>query len=790
MREGSVSATLSGYEASASEGGRRTRAWQRLGAPLHARLNGWIERGLPLQQLLFLALLSVSAIPALVFAVWEDRTAMTREMDAARDKHLVIAKHLAQALTRYERDVTAVFRFVVSQGERAGKAPGMPDLLTSLDFRYLCIFDDRNATLHLWMAPQMSRASLPQPELKRLLREKALAAPGKPVMTNFMLSGGTPLLFLVQTVDDHSFAVAGIGAGYFSELRKAITFGEHGHAAIFDRAGHIIAHPSPEWEATLHDLSQAPPVAAAMRGGTGVTTFFSPAVKAQMITGYAAVPGVGWGVMVPQPLSEIAARAHSARDVAFAIGGAGLVLAALVSWWLARRLTAPIRAVAETAGKIAAGGGDERVPPFPARTPRELRDLAGSFNRMVDDLDRSAHNLAAAEAELRQAQKLEALGRLTGGIAHDFNNVLTIIGGNLELLEQRCPAVPGISRIIKTAASGVLRAQKLTQQLLAYARKQTLQLEPLDVNQVVGEIAELAKVIAGARIELLVTTAPVLRTALSDKNQLETALLNLVANARDAIADSGMVAISTGQTTLDGDEFEGQAGEVAPGDYVTLTVADTGAGMSPEVREKAIEPFFTTKGVGKGTGLGLSMVYGFMRQSGGFLTIDSEPGEGTRIRLYFRCAERVAAAEDATEVPARLVRLRGPASRNKMVLIVEDDPSVREFAASVLRESGYTVLEASQAEPALDVLMQENGIDVLLSDVVMPGEMTGKDLARMARAHRTELAVILTTGYSDQRMTDWPVEGTTFLAKPYRVSDLMRAVDAALESARHAQASS
>jgi len=331
MREGSVSATLSGYEASASEGGRRTRAWQRLGAPLRARLNGWIERGLPLQQLLFLALLSVSAIPALVFAVWEDRTAMTREMDAARDKHLVIAKHLAQALTRYERDVTAVFRFVVSQGERAGKAPGMPDLLTSLDFRYLCIFDDRNATLHLWMAPQMSRASLPQPELKRLLREKALAAPGKPVMTNFMLSGGTPLLFLVQTVDDHSFAVAGIGAGYFSELRKAITFGEHGHAAIFDRAGHIIAHPSPEWEATLHDLSQAPPVAAAMRGGTGVTTFFSPAVKAQMITGYAAVPGVGWGVMVPQPLSEIAARAHSARDVAFAIGGAGLVLAALVA---------------------------------------------------------------------------------------------------------------------------------------------------------------------------------------------------------------------------------------------------------------------------------------------------------------------------------------------------------------------------------------------------------------------------------------------------------------------------
>lgn len=783
-----MSSMVSGLEP-ANDRRSGERGAKRLLGRILARLSAWRARGLPMQPLLFLALLSVSAIPALFFAVWLDRATMHREMDAARDKHLVIAKHLAQALSRYARDVDAVFRFVVSQGERAGKAPGMPDLLTSLDFRYLCIFDEHGTVLHLWMAPTVSRASLPSPQLQQALHQQAFASPGKAVMTNFMISGDTPLMFLVQSLDAHSFAVAGIGSGYFAELRKAITFGAHGHAAIFDRAGHIVAHPSHQWEMTLHDFSAAPPVAAVMRGETGVVTFYSPVMKAQMITGYATVPGVGWGVMVPQPLGEIAARAEATRDVAFGMGGAGLVLAGLVSWWLARRLTAPIRAIAETAGKIAAGA-DARVPPLPARTPRELRDLAGSFNRMVDDLDRSARSLAAAEAELRQAQKLEALGRLTGGIAHDFNNVLTIIGGNLELLEQRCPAVPGIGRIIKTAASGVLRAQKLTQQLLAYARKQTLQLEPLDVNHVVGEIAELAKVIAGARIELLVTTAPVLRPALSDKNQLETALLNLVANARDAIADSGMVAISTGQATLDGDEFDGQAGEVTPGEYVTLTVADTGAGMSPEVREKAIEPFFTTKGVGKGTGLGLSMVYGFMRQSGGFLTIDSEPGEGTRIRLYFRCADRAAAAGDATEAPAKLIRLRGPASRSKMVLIVEDDPSVREFAATVLRESGYTVLEASQAEPALDVLMQENGIDVLLSDVVMPGEMTGKDLARMARAHRTELAVILTTGYSDQRMTDWPVEGTTFLAKPYRVSDLMRAVDAALESARHAQASS
>jgi signal transduction histidine kinase/CheY-like chemotaxis protein len=771
------SAARTGAAGTGRSGGP-ARAW-RAGARLAARLRMPVRRGLRLQHLLFIALVSVSALPTLIFAAWVEQSLLDSEMSEARDKHLVLARNLAHALTRYARDVSAVFTFIAKQ--RPTATDGMPELLASLDFRYICIFDERAQTVHLWLAPGVSKALLPSPALKETLRARAFAAPGKLVMTDFTLYGGTPLMFLALSLDDHSFAAAGIGTKYFSELRQAVTFGAHGHAAIVDHSGHVVAHPDPKW--LLKDLSAIPPVAAMMRGETGVTTFFSPAVKADMITGFAAVPGVGWGVMVPQPIGEIRARAAAARHVAFGVATAGLVLAALISWLLARRLTAPISAVVSTAGKIAGGARDERVPPLPARTPRELRDLAASFNRMVDDLEGAAQQLASAEAELRQSQKLEALGRLTGGIAHDFNNMLTVIGGNLERLESPCADTPGAMRLVKAASVGVTRAQKLTQQLLAYARKQALELAPLDINQIVAELADLAKVIVGERIEVRIVTDPELHLAVSDKNQLETALLNLVVNARDAITGSGTITITT--ANLDAEAAGALGREIAPGDYVTVTVADTGAGMSAEVREKAIEPFFTTKGVGKGTGLGLSMVYGFMRQSGGYLVIDSEEGAGTRIRLYFRTAEKTdepelaAADEAANTVPAARAR-----QSDTMVLIVEDDVNVREFASSVLSDAGYTVLEAPHAKSGLDLLRQGQRVDVVLTDIVMPGALTGADLARAALAEKNELAVIVTTGHADMKTIDWTGERMTFLPKPYRVSDLLYAVETALKAAR------
>ena len=779
-------ATDAPRDPAASSGGGAWDRCRRAGARLLGRLRAATDRRLRLRHLLFLALLCASAIPALIVAVSIDHAIPDVEFAAARDKHLVLARNLALALSRYARDVTAVFRYLVTRHAQADREAGMPDLLASLDFRYICIFDEQAATVHLWTAPDVPRSILPTPELKRMLRERALAGKGEPVMTDFVINGGVPLLFLVQTLDDHAFAAAAIGTGYFSELRKAVTFGRRGHAAILDHTGHIIAHPDHNWELTLKDLSALAPVAAMMRGETGVTTFFSPSVKADMITGYAAVPEVGWGVMVPQPVSEIHARADAARAVALGFAAAGLVLAAVISWWLARRLTAPIGAVVATAGRIAAGQRSERVPPLPSRTPRELRRLAEAFNQMLDELEAAARQLAATEADLRQSQKLEALGRLTGGIAHDFNNMLTVISGNLELLERRCAGVPGATRIARAASIGAFRAQKLTQHLLAYARKQSLELRALDINQVVAEIGELAKVIVGERIELRIATDSAIDLAISDRGQLETALINLVMNARDAIAGSGTICIGTGSARLDPEDVAELGEQTEPGKYVTVTIADTGAGMTQEVREKAIEPFFTTKGVGKGTGLGLSMVYGFMRQSGGYLTIDSAPGRGTSIRLYFKAAaaeshaeagDGAAGADDEPSLP------EAQDAKDKRVLIVEDDDNVREFAASVLREVGYSVLEAAHARSGLDLLMEEEEVDVVLSDVVMPGPMTGADLARAALSRRAAPAVILTTGYANVQSADWPAEQVTFLPKPFRVSELVKAVETALRSA-------
>jgi signal transduction histidine kinase/ActR/RegA family two-component response regulator len=764
----------------AGKRGRGLPRWHAIDKLLE-RLQAWSAASLRLRHLLFIALVSVSAIPVLVFAGWVERSLLDSEMDAARDKHLVIAGNLAHALTRYARDVTAVFTFVVRQRSTIGDGDGMPELLDSLDFRYICIFDERGKTVHLWQAPGIPRAVLPTPTLKGYLRARAFENPGKPVMTDFGLHGDMPLMFLVQSLDEHSFAAAGIGTRYFSELRKAVTFGLHGHAAIVDRAGHVIAHPDHQWEATLKNISALPPVAAMMRGETGVTTFYSPSVKATMITGYAAVPGTGWGVMVPQPLGEIRERVLETRLVGYAFAGAGLVLAAFISWLLARRLTAPIGAVVATAGKIAAGERGERVPPLPSRTPRELRELAASFNRMVDDLEQGARQLAEAETALRQSQKLEALGRLTGGIAHDFNNMLTVIGGNLELLETRCSGAPGLMRPVKEASGGVMRAQKLTQQLLAYSRKQALELRPLDINRIVGEIVDLARVIVGERIEIRVVTDPGLWFSVSDKSQLETALLNLVVNARDAITGAGAITIGTGNVVIGQEEADAFGNDISPGPYVVLTITDTGVGMSAEVREKAIEPFFTTKGAGKGTGLGLSMVYGFMRQSGGYLVIDSAEGEGTSIHLYFRSAPAEDEADITTDdeedneiIDPSLASAHG----DKTILLVEDDVSVRDFAAAVLQDAGYRVIEAPHAKSGLDLLLQEDGVDVVVSDIVMPGGMSGVDLARAALAQETNPAIILTTGYSDVQTTDWPGE-VTFLPKPYRPSDLLRAVEIA-----------
>ena len=375
------------------------------------------------------------------------------------------------------------------------------------------------------------------------------------------------------------------------------------------------------------------------------------------------------------------------------------------------------------------------------------------------------------EDALRQSQKMEAVGQLTGGIAHDFNNMLTVIAGNLELLEGKLAGEARLLRLVTSASLAASRAEKLTQQLLTFSRRQQLRPQPVDFNQIVLGMDDLLHRTVGETIEIRTLLAPELWPALADRNQLETALLNLVLNARDAMPSGGRISLETANVEIG----RGHA-ELAPGSYAMLSISDTGQGMSEHVLAHVFEPFFTTKEVGKGTGLGLAQVYGFINQSSGHVKLESREQRGTTVRLYLPRAEGVADSD--LFAPVRDQPYRG----SETVLVVEDDHGVREFAASVLRELGYRVLEASNGELALEVLDRETEIDLLFTDVVMPGRLNGADLARAARQTRPSLRILFTSGYTTRLLEkEWPAEEVELLRKPYRSIDLAERVRAILD---------
>jgi PAS domain S-box-containing protein len=379
------------------------------------------------------------------------------------------------------------------------------------------------------------------------------------------------------------------------------------------------------------------------------------------------------------------------------------------------------------------------------------------------------------EALLLKAQRLEAVGQLTGGVAHDFNNLLTVILGNIELLEPKLG--DDLSRTLATEAREAAEmGARLTDRLLTFARRQRLETQSLNLNEFVLGLTELLRRTIGAPIDLSTALAPDLWPTVADPGQFESAVLNLVLNARDAMPDGGRLVIETFNATLDAATVA-SAPDMAAGDYVVLSVADTGHGMPPEVRARAFEPFFTTKGAGKGSGLGLATIYGFARQSGGNVTIYSEPGRGTTVNLYLpRAGGR--GADDSTAAAQPAV----DGGHGETVLVVEDDDRVRRLTAARLKELGYRVLEASHGAAALDLLKAAPEVEIVFSDLVMPGGMTGFDLARQVRERYPNMRLLLTSGYSADLMSQADIAQLDLqvLRKPYRQAELARAFRAAL----------
>jgi two-component system CheB/CheR fusion protein len=397
-----------------------------------------------------------------------------------------------------------------------------------------------------------------------------------------------------------------------------------------------------------------------------------------------------------------------------------------------------------------------------------LRDLSAQHREQIER--------TKLEAQLHQAQKMEAIGNLTGGMAHDFNNMLGVIIGNIDLLRDLKGEDSDIDELTREALDAAFRGADLTRRLLAFARQQPLRPQHVDVNELVSGITRLLRRTIGEDVEISLDLAPELWPVVVDPAQLEASLTNLATNARDAMADGGRLMIVTGNRTLDAD-YAAQHAEVVPGGYVMLEVSDTGSGMTSEVMHRIFEPFFTTKSRDKGTGLGLSMVFGFIKQSGGHIGVYSEPGIGTTFRLFLpRMTEDVPAVEESGATPL----LHG---RGESVLVVEDNAALRRVVTRQLGELGYRVLAAENAAAGLKLLDRQS-IDLLLTDIVMPGGINGRELARRARQRWPGIKIVFTSGFSEARLNGdgGPLAACTpLLSKPYRKEDLASAAREALD---------
>ncbi len=491
-------------------------------------------------------------------------------------------------------------------------------------------------------------------------------------------------------------------------------------------------------EAHLRSILDTVPEAMVVIDEAGIVSSFSAA--AEKLFGYPAdeVCGRNVKMLMPSPNRE----AHDG--------------------YISRYLTTGERRIIGYGRVVTGLRKDGTTFPMELAVGEALANGKRIFTGFIRDLT-SRHRM---EDELRQAQKMEAVGQLTGGIAHDFNNLLTVISGNLEMIENRIDD-DKLRQLLREAQGATTDGAKLTEQLLAFGRRQPLNPKLTDVGKLIADFSDLLRRTLGETIELRTIVKGASNQALVDASQLQNVLLNLALNARDAMPRGGSLTVEISPTHLDLDYVQ-MYPEVRTGDYVLVSVTDSGAGMSAEVKARAFEPFFTTKGAGSGTGLGLSMVYGFVKQSGGHIQLYSEPGQGTSVRIFLPAVrgDRVGAKTGAA---AGDEILRG----HETILVVEDDPRVRRVAVSRLMDAGYQVVEAETGAQALVLLAAHPEIALLFTDIAIPGGMTGDELAREVRAMRPDIKILFTSGYAEPRIAGRELaRARSWLKKPYTAKEL------------------
>lgn len=654
------------------------------------------------------------------------------------------------------------------------------------------------------------------PRGRDLETDARVRATQKPAVSNLMRGQVTGHMLVNVTVPvirqnqiTHLLSLS-VFPSRFADLVAAQELPDGWVLSIVDRADRVVVS-SPAALGAVGDLA---PAEFRRKATTHATHWVSTALdRTPVFVAYARSNVTGFGLVVTAPQAgEAALMRHSLR-LLLLFGIAAMVMSVVVGVRLGWFVSNPLRQLAEAGRRL---GREQAIPVV--RTPiREIRLLAevlrvasvdlraraqerdlveGQLRELAATLETrvvrrtaelSAVNLAltkeiasreAAETQVRQLQKMEAIGQLTGGIAHDFNNMLAVVMSSLSLVQRRL--LKGDTRVedlVGAAMDGAERAANLTRRLLAFSRQQALAPVPTDVNALVAGMSDLLHRTLGETVRIETALAAEACWVRVDPGQLENALLNLAVNARDAMDQGGRLLIETKRRLRS--PTDGTTSELPDGDYACIAVTDNGRGMAPDVLAKAFDPFFTTKEPGKGTGLGLSQVYGFVHQSGGHIRIDSVPNEGTTVRIFLPRHK-----SGPTQNDARSNRMQIPTSRRgETILVVEDEDRVRDLSTSALRELGYTVLEARSGADALQLLNAHPDISLLFTDIVMP-EMDGRELTRHALQRRPSLPVLYTTGFtrdelSDPSDTEHPVN---LLTKPYRLDQLAAKIRAILDA--------
>jgi signal transduction histidine kinase/CheY-like chemotaxis protein len=481
-------------------------------------------------------------------------------------------------------------------------------------------------------------------------------------------------------------------------------------------------------------------------------------------------PGSGPSVSlsVLKSFDKATAFLTSLNRVLLGLGFVSVLAGSILVFLISRTFTRPLENLVD--GVRALDSGDFNYP-LETNGGDEVAEVTATFDRMRTNLQKTLNEQKQLELRLRQAHKMEAIGRLAGGVAHDFNNLLTIIRGHGDILLDRPGTTVPDRHSLEQIQKAANRAVSMTRQLLAFSRMQVLEPRNLDLNLIIADMGKMLPRLIGEHIEFSFVPAPQLSMVTADPGQIEQVILNLVVNARDAMPEGGTISVRTSNATLDETQAS-QRSPMTPGEYVLFSVTDTGHGMDEKTKALIFEPFFTTKEVGKGTGLGLATVYGVVKQSGGFIWVESSPGKGTTFEIYLPKAQGKASASEAEKKPSSLPK------GSETILVVEDESGVRELACEFLKVSGYSVLEAKDGLEALEVVSRHQGkVDLVLSDIVMP-RMGGPELVNRLKALHPETRFILMSGYAEYAVAD-PRQTSPqppILQKPFSVGSLVEKI--------------